>query len=352
MSVLPSPEEVRRRIFLVLLPLAAVVSLALGVHGLLTGRVVSWAAWSGIAIGVLLAGFAVAFALVREGSRRIEIALVGASGIAMAGVLVYGAIGLDESHGTAELIRQGLWLPVLYGVGFLVLPPRVGSIAAWALWMVQALASSSHLLDPRGHTTAETTTLAETLIANAVLILVLSGVARVIRATERRAAGLEIVANTDTLTRIANRRSGERRLEDEVERSIRYDRPLSVVLFDLDLFKRVNDTFGHDVGDQVLIDLTDIVEQQSRKSDRFYRLGGEEFVLLLNQTDREGAETALGKLMALLRENLRSPTGPVTVSIGVAMHRPDETWSQWLARADQAMYRAKSEGKDRVVFAD
>jgi diguanylate cyclase (GGDEF)-like protein len=161
----------------------------------------------------------------------------------------------------------------------------------------------------------------------------------------------EMVAR-DALTGALNRRLLRDDLTDAITRSTRHSQPVAVALLDLDNFKQVNDTQGHDVGDQVLIDLTDIVEQQSRKSDRFYRLGGEEFVLLLNQTDREGAETALSKLMALLREHLRSPTGPVTVSIGVAMHRPDETWSQWLARADQAMYRAKSEGKDRVVFAD
>ncbi|WP_203594578.1 sensor domain-containing diguanylate cyclase [Wenzhouxiangella limi] len=163
---------------------------------------------------------------------------------------------------------------------------------------------------------------------------------------------LSEMVSRDALTGALNRRVLRDDLTDAIARSKRHRHPVAVALLDLDNFKQVNDTQGHEVGDQVLIDLTRIVDSQSRKSDRFYRLGGEEFVLLLDYTDREGAETALGKLSALLRSGLRSPTGPVTVSIGVAIHEPQETWSQWLARADQAMYHAKSEGKDRVVFAD
>jgi len=141
-------------------------------------------------------------------------------------------------------------------------------------------------------------------------------------------------------------------LTDAITRSTRQGEPVAVGLLDLDNFKAVNDQQGHEVGDKVLVDFTHLVMSQCRKSDRFYRLGGEEFVLLLNHTDREGAATAMDKLMELLRSELKSPAGPVTVSIGMAMLRPEESWSKWLDRADQAMYRAKSEGKNRVVFAE
>ncbi|MFP4209544.1 MAG: diguanylate cyclase [Wenzhouxiangella sp.] len=161
----------------------------------------------------------------------------------------------------------------------------------------------------------------------------------------------EMVAR-DALTGALNRRVLRDDMTDVIRQSQMLGQPATVALLDLDNFKQVNDSQGHEVGDQVLIDLTRIVAQQSRRSDRFYRLGGEEFVLLLNHTDHEGARVALDKLMELARAGLRSPTGPVTVSIGVAVYRPEENWSQWLARADQAMYRAKGEGKDRVVFGD
>lgn len=348
MKMPPPPEEVRRRIFLVLLPLAAAVSLGLGAHGLVTDRIVPWAAWAGIGVGLILIGFTLAFYLVREGSRQIEIALVAITSVAMAAMLVYAALGHDEGQATAELIRQGIWLPVLYGVGFLVLPPRIGSIAAWTLWGFQALASSSHLLDPRGHTAAEITTLAETLIANAVLILVLSGVARVIRATERRAAGLEIVANTDTLTRIANRRSGERRLEDEVERSIRYDRPLSVVLFDLDLFKRVNDTFGHDVGDQVLRQVPEALASRSRESDLLVRWGGEEFLVISPEMDLDQATRMTERFRALIEAYDFGIGWQMTASFGVAQRYGIESGADVVRRADEAMYAAKRHGRNGV----
>ena len=163
---------------------------------------------------------------------------------------------------------------------------------------------------------------------------------------------LNELAARDALTGALNRRVLRDDLTEAIRQSIRVGQPAAVALLDLDNFKRINDTQGHEIGDQVLIELNRIVTDQSRRSDRFYRLGGEEFVLLLENTDRSGAETALAKLMALIRAGLKTPEGPVTVSIGVAVLQPEESWSDWLSRADQAMYRAKGEGKDRVVFAD
>ncbi len=156
----------------------------------------------------------------------------------------------------------------------------------------------------------------------------------------------------DTLTGALSRRVLQQDLEHASAQAKRRKASAVVALLDLDDFKKVNDLQGHEVGDQVLVDLTRLVGTQSRKIDRFYRLGGEEFVLLLSETDRAGSEVALNKLHEWLREELRSPSGPVTVSIGAAASRSEESWEQWLDRADQAMYRAKSEGKDRVVFAD
>jgi diguanylate cyclase (GGDEF)-like protein len=163
---------------------------------------------------------------------------------------------------------------------------------------------------------------------------------------------LREMVSRDALTGAFNRRVLRDDLTDAIAWSRRHGEPVALALLDLDNFKRINDEQGHEVGDSVLIELTRIVHSQSRKSDRFYRLGGEEFVLLLNHTDPEGARTAMQKLMEQMRTELRSPAGPVTVSIGLALLHPEENWSQWLARADQAMYRAKSEGKDRVVFAE
>ena len=163
---------------------------------------------------------------------------------------------------------------------------------------------------------------------------------------------LSELVSRDALTGTLNRRVLRDDLSDAIRQSQRLGQPAALALLDLDNFKQVNDIHGHEVGDQVLIDLSRLVDRQSRKSDRFYRLGGEEFVLLLNQTDADGAVTAMDKLMDAVRQHLNSPAGPVTVSIGVAVLEPEESWAEWLARADQAMYRAKGAGKDQVVFAD
>ena len=125
-----------------------------------------------------------------------------------------------------------------------------------------------------------------------------------------------------------------------------------LAVFDLDDFKQVNDSQGHGVGDKVLISLARLVKDHGRRADRFYRMGGEEFVLILTDTGRQGAERALSKLHAVLRDQLRTPRGPVTVSIGAAVYIAGESASEWLARADQAMYTAKSSGKNQLVFAD
>lgn len=126
----------------------------------------------------------------------------------------------------------------------------------------------------------------------------------------------------------------------------------SLVMMDLDNFKRLNDNFGHDSGDQVLIGLARIVELQTREKDRFYRYGGEEFALLLPDTALEGARAATDKLQQALRQELNGPGGTVTVSMGLAERRPGEAPNDWLKRADEALLTAKRTGKDRMVVAD
>ena len=163
---------------------------------------------------------------------------------------------------------------------------------------------------------------------------------------------LSAMVERDPLTGALNRRALSGHLEEALASAgkIGYDHALAVM--DLDDFKQINDLYGHHAGDRVLVDFSKRVMQVIRRGDMFYRLGGEEFVLLLGNTDREGAEVALNKLHSEIREALTMDDGPVTVSIGVALGRARENWSEWLARADHAMYQAKRDGKDRVVFAD
>jgi diguanylate cyclase (GGDEF)-like protein len=161
------------------------------------------------------------------------------------------------------------------------------------------------------------------------------------------------LATTDSLTEVANRRSFLDRGEVERERAIQYGGPLSVLLLDVDHFKRVNDTYGHAAGDAVLRTLSETVRRSARKTDLVGRLGGEEFAVLLPRTGVAAAQELaerirLGVASTLVRVGTESLA--VTVSIGVAtMAGPAEPVEAMLRRADLLMYDAKVGGRNRVV---
>jgi diguanylate cyclase (GGDEF)-like protein/hemerythrin-like metal-binding protein len=166
---------------------------------------------------------------------------------------------------------------------------------------------------------------------------------------ESRARDSARQADTDALTGVQNRLGFEAALGKELGRSRRYGHPLSVVMLDLDHFKRVNDTFGHGAGDQVLVGVARILETNVRDSDTVGRLGGEEFMVLAPGTPGRGGIQLAEKLRALIAETPLGPAGLVTGSFGVAELRPGETAEALLARADQALYAAKSGGRNRVT---
>ncbi len=163
---------------------------------------------------------------------------------------------------------------------------------------------------------------------------------------------LNVMLEHDALTGALNRRAMVAHLEQALRTTGQAGQDWALAVLDLDDFKLINDLQGHEVGDRVLVDLVRTVMAAIRRGDQFYRLGGEEFVLLMPNTDREGGKRVLEKLRQQLQETLVLEDGLVTVSMGLAMPRPGDTWSDWLSRADQAMYEAKRAGKDRVVVAD
>ncbi len=170
--------------------------------------------------------------------------------------------------------------------------------------------------------------------------------------TEMQRRQLAEIASRDPLTKAGNRRALRTAL-DEVERvHAQRGTPASVVLIDLDHFKAVNDAYGHDAGDRILVNLVEILASRLRGRDNIFRLGGEEFVIVLPETDLEGAGQLARKLKRTLATHMEGPGGPVTVSIGVAQLGPVESVRQWLARADEALYSAKDRGRDRIVVAE
>lgn len=155
------------------------------------------------------------------------------------------------------------------------------------------------------------------------------------------------LAARDGLTGAFNRRSLDQDLR-LLTRHGRQDGPLSMALIDLDDFKRLNDEHGHDLGDRILVELTEAVASVTRDKDRFYRYGGDEFILLMPQTNQTGAETAMNKLCDQVADQLESPAGPIEMSAGIAELQAGESVEEWLGRADQALLNAKRAGKGRV----
>ena len=162
---------------------------------------------------------------------------------------------------------------------------------------------------------------------------------------------LEYQATHDGLTGALNRRHFERLMEQEIERSRRYAHPLSLLMFDIDHFKAVNDQYGHVAGDEVLKTLTQRVERRLRKADLFGRWGGEEFVALLPETSAEGAYRLAEDIRRAIAETDFEHAGHLTISLGAGEYRPGEELKDFIRRIDDALYRAKDEGRNRTVSA-
>jgi len=179
----------------------------------------------------------------------------------------------------------------------------------------------------------------------ALFLLVVARMAGLIRQVEQQAAQLETLAQHDPLTGVANRRAWDDRLPVEMDRARRAGTPLAVALLDIDHFKRFNDQYGHQAGDQLLKTATAAWQSLLRSSDLLARYGGEEFAVLL-------PSSTLGQAVEIVdRLRVETPLAQ-TFSAGVALWHGDETSDQLVARADKALYKAKQAGRNQVLPAD
>ncbi|MHB8946011.1 MAG: GGDEF domain-containing protein, partial [Bacillota bacterium] len=167
----------------------------------------------------------------------------------------------------------------------------------------------------------------------------------------------QALAITDGLTGLYNSRYLHERLREEVERAVRFGHPVSYVMMDLDNLKVYNDSFGHPAGDQVIRRIAELVKQNVRSVDAAAKYGGDEFALVLPETDKVGAVAVAERIRASIEGQLfpgdrRRPLVKMTISQGVASFPEDTTAPEKLVElADQALYRAKEGGRNRVVAA-
>lgn len=170
-------------------------------------------------------------------------------------------------------------------------------------------------------------------------------------------ARLYTQAVTDDLSRLYNRKYIDKRVYEEMRRARRYSRDCSIILLDIDHFKKVNDTYGHLIGDQVIVGVSNVLRETTRATDIAARYGGEEFMLLLPETDIEGCRLFADRLRKAVENLTTEKNGlkvQVTISAGIACYQQwmENNVSGFIDQADKALYAAKDQGRNRVVSVD
>jgi len=178
----------------------------------------------------------------------------------------------------------------------------------------------------------------------------LSGLAITILLIQRMGVLQQRHASSDALTGVMNRHALYRVLVQEFERAKRYKKSFFIVLFDLDFFKRINDTYGHMTGDKVLVEMTKFVSQSIRKSDYLGRWGGEEFLLVLPETEIGPAYALTERLRKDIAKANFASVNRITVSFGIAIYQEGQGLEDVLNCADDALYKAKHNGRNQVVI--
>jgi diguanylate cyclase (GGDEF)-like protein len=162
---------------------------------------------------------------------------------------------------------------------------------------------------------------------------------------------LSTLATEDFLTKTGNRRAFQQDADISIANFNRHNVACSLILLDMDRFKLLNDTYGHTTGDEVLKFTSRIIDKRLRRTDRLYRLGGEEFAILLNHGGVKEALSAAQDLKTFIAKNMDENLPAFTISFGVAQLKNGETLDAWMTRADKALYASKENGRDQITTA-
>ncbi len=310
-------------------------------------------------IALPLIATALALLLVGVVTRTVALSVVGPAMFAVpvavlfVRLLLWRVGMLPEPGETTDLMSEATWLTVTFPLAFLVFGTRRGVHVSILILGAFLLVSGDALLAALAAGTSDPSFLMALGLPAifAILITLLWVLASRLERLVQERARADLYAEqafTDPLTGVANRRRLDDQLNLLIARARRHGRPFSVVLADLDHFKGVNDAFGHDVGDRVLVDVVARLSTSVREVDVLGRWGGEEFLLLAPDTGLAEARRLAERCRTeIARHDL--PSGPVTVSLGVTTFAPDDDPRTLMRRADLALYTAKHEGRDRVV---
>lgn len=240
-------------------------------------------------------------------------------------------------------------LRVFYAVIMSVLATVAGLSTVWEFWLEDRILASL-IDDTHPESVAERWEFVITSVAFSTLALIGPTVigTRVIRREKALHEEVLRLSQEDGLTGLLNRRRITQLLESEVQRATRYGGPFSVIMIDIDQFKPINDRFGHQIGDQVLIMVADAIRSTVRATDLVGRWGGEEFVVVLPQTGIEGGLALANKIRARLESTDLGEVGRKTGSFGVTAFAEGDDAGALIARADAGMYAAKQGAGNRV----
>ncbi len=312
------------------LPLILSAAGALGVLPFAVIRFMAGEWIVGIVDSVIILGFLVLGTFVYR-TRNVRIASYAISVLCVGGVLT--SVYVDGP-------QQILWaFPAIVAVFYLLRPNEA---VAFALVLMFALIPALLPSEDSFRTTSSLITLVVTSAFAYAFSLI----------TLRQRIKLLQMATKDPLTGAGNRRALENKLRNAVNVFQRTNVSVSMLLIDLDHFKKVNDRHGHAAGDEILRSITEIINLRIRVTDSLYRIGGEEFVVILDGQDLHRAAHLAEQLRTLVEANELVPDHSVTISVGVAELKHGESGFDWLHRADEALYRAKRSGRNAMNIAD
>jgi diguanylate cyclase (GGDEF)-like protein len=334
--------------------LAGCVALALiWVMEATRGELAAWDQWAYPALLVVLAGCASLLTWAPGHADKARVIAVSAFNLYPLVALFNLLFATDVPPGPYQLVTTLYWLPMAYGTAFIFLSMRSALMLSASLYVATFGVILWHLGPGRPpHWPAYLTPLMSNLaVAQVVYVIVLLSVSRLRADYYRNQAKMEAmrqVASTDPLTGLLNRRAMSDHLAAAHSLVQRGSQTMSVILLDVDHFKQINDRGGHALGDQVLVQLATCLQDGLRTSDRLGRWGGEEFIVMAPATDRSSACELAERIRHAVAE-LAWPQGHrVTLSLGVAQCRRDDSVDALIQRADHALYAAKAAGRNRV----
>lgn len=286
--------------------------------------------------------------------RTVEIAIFASVGVFLLIRLAFAMYVLGPGTPVpVELGEFAFWFPAFYGFAFLVFGIDIGKRVAIGYFFVSLIGAVPYLpgalTDPASIPTLYALT--QLFLSSATMIFILAVLGERLLRFADVASTMTSMAHTDPLTKLMNRRALMAALSDEIARARRYGTEVSLLLIDLDRFKRVNDRYGHAAGDAVLETFGELLLEQSRDIDVVGRWGGEEFLVVLPEADQEVARQAASRLRRVIESHDFAGVDRVTVSIGVATFAPEDTLDALVNRADKALYAAKDRGRNRVEVA-